>query len=60
MPWLVAVQEGGETRTSLVCAAPRNVQGGSREVETGAASAATRMGMGWLGLGVLGVVVVGM
>jgi hypothetical protein len=56
MAWLVAIEEGGETRTSLVCASPREVQGGSRTPDKGAASGAGRMGVGWLGMGVVGVV----
>lgn len=53
MPWLVAVEQDGKTSTSVVCAAPRQVQGGAREPVTGVAG---RVSVGWLGLGVVGVV----
>ncbi|KAF3034147.1 hypothetical protein E8E12_003701 [Didymella heteroderae] len=56
MPWLVAVDEGGETKTRVVCVAPRNVQGGNQRPETGVASKAGRIEVGLLGLGVVGVV----
>ena len=56
MAWLVAIEEGGETKTSLVCASPREVQGGSRNPDNGTASKVGRKEVGWLGMVVVGVV----
>lgn len=50
MTWLVAAQDAGETKTSLLCVAPRDVAEGSRNVKTGGVARAMRAKGGWMGV----------
>ena len=53
MPWLVAVEQDGQTETKVVCVAPKDVDAGARDPGT---SGAGRSGVG---LGIWGAVAVG-